>query len=689
MLICTRDHLNEDIEPYVCLSEECMSPLLFFAHMNQWVEHMNSSHSKQWNTTIHMSTWYCDTDHQLSQFNELESFIDHMRDPTNHPGRPLPGIAQLATLSRTHQKALIREDRYSCPFCDCIPEALTPLIPTSEPDELLYKLHQHIASHIKDLAILSIPLQAADGIAISLFSESEEEESHDQLKTDEKASYPSGYDDLRTMQIFEDVDKPEIPSIYVEETQTTYWHDIGFEDWLEEQYKIKLSKLEIDSVLQQFIRARVQSSNRVQSWSSEIAELFEKDLISPEDMQNHLNMLKEHYFTGDDYDKDFLAAFASRQVMCLIMGCLKDATGMKEWLRTNHQNKTMFDRDLPLPRRKMEGLSSDEQEKFIELQQKLCGPYEMGEHSDVISPMLPPFYTYGNPLGKGTYAIVEAVEPVHHIGEQKPIRYARKRSLADKSESVLKDELKTFTRMGFHHHVVRFVGSYSHKGRMNIILSPLADCNLFEYLEDDMTPLKEEVLMQAFGCLLSGLGFLSAKIRHKDIKPQNILIDDSRILFTDFGSAYVFEKGVAATSRTSPGLINTMYAAPEVFKREQRDVKTDLFSLGCVFAEIIAVLSGMKIAEFHKKMQGTKGEGSDIRYSDMVSALHKWLDEVKETNPELSIPIGWCRDMTQRVRIRRPKITALIQQAKKQCKSLGVLEAYFCRDCLTEPPGTL
>ncbi|KAL6794101.1 hypothetical protein J3E68DRAFT_450761 [Trichoderma sp. SZMC 28012] len=432
------------------------------------------------------------------------------------------------------------------------------------------------------------------------------------------------------------------------------------------------------------------TTSQVASLRSEITELFKKDKIKPEHMQNYLDKVKHHYVARNGYKDDILDAIDGRHVLCLIMGGLKDETGMEEWLeKIPSATNWPYDRELPLALEKVLTLfPEDEREKFVELQRKLCWSYEMGEDSNVVSPMLPPFSTCGRTLGKGTYAIVESVELVHHVGNQNPIRYARKRSLADNVDSVMKNELKTFRMMGSHHHVVQFVGSYIHKGLMNIILSPQAKCNLSEYLTESMTDRKELILMKSFGCLLSGLGFLSVKIRHKDIKPQNILIDGSRILFTDFGSAYMFEKGLAATFRTLPGLINPMYAAPEVFiSNERRDVKTDLFSLGCVFAEIIAVLSGMTIAQFYEEIKGVKGENSGIQYSDKVDVLHKWLDTAKARTPKLSTPIDWCKKMTKHDLAERPKITTLIQDARRQCKNNGESEAYFCSDCLKKPAG--
>lgn len=190
------DHLDEDVQPYVCLSEECTTPLLFFVGMKQWVDHMNSVHSKQWNRKIHMSTWYCDIGHEKThQFDDLESFIAHMKAPESHPDRQPPSDLQIDTLSRTKQRILIREDEYSCFLCNCIPDKLKPVIPTSDPDTILYELHKHIASHIKDLAPLSVPRTDATGERGKEVSEADDQGGGRWLKDGEKASYPSGFDE--------------------------------------------------------------------------------------------------------------------------------------------------------------------------------------------------------------------------------------------------------------------------------------------------------------------------------------------------------------------------------------------------------------------------------------------------------------------------------------------------------------
>ena len=68
-------------------------------------------------------------------------------------------------------------------------------------------------------------------------------------------------------------------------------------------------------------------------------------------------------------------------------------------------------------------------------------------------------------------------------------------------------------------------------------------------------------------------------ILHRDIKPQNILIDsDQRPRLTDFGSARI--AGQATVTRTG-GLVGTIqYTAPEVINGERADARSDVYMLG-------------------------------------------------------------------------------------------------------------
>ncbi|KAL5088875.1 hypothetical protein Trisim1_006290 [Trichoderma cf. simile WF8] len=152
----SKHHTDGDTEPYVCLSEDCTSPMLFFVNMNDWMNHMEMSHSDQWNRKIHMSPWYCDVGHKPAlHFDDHDSFVRHMTDPANHEGWEPPTDRQLDTPSHNKQKFPFR-DKYCCPICECVPSALEPVISNSSPDEIRRQLYEHIAAHIKD-AFKSVP----------------------------------------------------------------------------------------------------------------------------------------------------------------------------------------------------------------------------------------------------------------------------------------------------------------------------------------------------------------------------------------------------------------------------------------------------------------------------------------------------------------------------------------------------
>lgn len=227
--------MDEDTEPYVCLSEECTSPILFFARMRDWIGHMKAFHSDQWNRKIHMSTWYCDIGHETAlQFNDRESFLKHMKDPESHDGRDPPTDLQLDTLSRSKQKVHVREDEYCCPICDCVPESLAPVIKMGEPAKIRDHLYEHIAAHIKDLAfksVLTLDIEVPDQNGQSEIDDSE----RGRLRGDSSAaSYPSGLDKLRleTSLTFDYIPIQEVIPIRSESYNELYYEmDAGDTLW--------------------------------------------------------------------------------------------------------------------------------------------------------------------------------------------------------------------------------------------------------------------------------------------------------------------------------------------------------------------------------------------------------------------------------------------------------------------------
>ncbi|KAK8005654.1 hypothetical protein PG990_011691 [Apiospora arundinis] len=255
--------LENEMQPYTCLSEECTSPLLFFGSMRDWVEHMTSEHSDQWTRRIHMSTWFCDTGHESIQFNDLESFIEHMKKPDAHPSRSVPSNSQLDTLCRTRQRILTREDIYACPLCESVPDSLNPTDSTSQPKDTVYDLHKHIADHLKDFASLSIPnqplLEMTKGVS-NIAAASKKQRRLESSDIDSIVS--SDFEEIRATPSFQHETPEETPPLDVEETTISHWREVGFLEWHgKDEGDSKSSTSETDVILRDLIQDQAQSTN--------------------------------------------------------------------------------------------------------------------------------------------------------------------------------------------------------------------------------------------------------------------------------------------------------------------------------------------------------------------------------------------------------------------------------------------
>jgi tetratricopeptide (TPR) repeat protein/tRNA A-37 threonylcarbamoyl transferase component Bud32 len=80
-------------------------------------------------------------------------------------------------------------------------------------------------------------------------------------------------------------------------------------------------------------------------------------------------------------------------------------------------------------------------------------------------------------------------------------------------------------------------------------------------------------------------------VLHRDLKPENILITrDGQVKILDFGLAKALPRNTESTLPvTVPGLKGTPgYMAPEALLEKEVDARSDLFSLGVVFYELLA-----------------------------------------------------------------------------------------------------
>lgn len=173
--------------------------------------------------------------------------------------------------------------------------------------------------------------------------------------------------------------------------------------------------------------------------------------------------------------------------------------------------------------------------------------------------------------------------------------YVRKRLKRQETFEQNAEALKLFKREVDHlkklkhRHLVRYIGSYTDPRYVGIIMDPVAEKDLEAFLSQGMfKPAEYACIREAFGCLCSAVVYLhSQNVRHKDIKPQNILVKERKVFITDFGLAINWKTLGRSTTTGDHGPISRQYAAPEVMDNDSRNTGADIWSLGCVYLDML------------------------------------------------------------------------------------------------------
>jgi serine/threonine protein kinase len=246
-------------------------------------------------------------------------------------------------------------------------------------------------------------------------------------------------------------------------------------------------------------------------------------------------------------------------------------------------------------------------------------------------------------LGHSAKAIVESVRC-------RRIKLARKRIRCSQrlTKEIVITEVENLHRLQ-HAHIVRVVGTYTLKKDLAILLYPATPWNLDEFMDellDTGSMVNEDVLDNGtwrrltalrsfFGCLANALEAIhKMNIKHMDIKPKNLLVRPYRtgkqsfkVYIADFGIARAY-KSANESETDSPISFTRMYAAPEVILQETRGFSADVFSLGCVFMEMLATLvSKPGRNERQTLVDVRKSHSGDSSFHANLTAVQSWYQE--------------------------------------------------------------
>jgi serine/threonine protein kinase len=281
-----------------------------------------------------------------------------------------------------------------------------------------------------------------------------------------------------------------------------------------------------------------------------------------------------------------------------------------------------------------------------------------------------------NRLGAGGYSQVDRIQS-RVSSRSYALKRIRRRTVFgnDTKEAMkrFKAEVDIMRSLRYRH-IVEFIGSYTDKTFLGIITAPVADMDLAIFLNtlcgclENGSPSNKaranemsSSLRSFFGCLAAALAYLhDNRVRHKDIKPQNILISQGTVLFTDFGLSRHFAD---AQGSTTSGLTaaTPRYSPPEVAAYEQRNTSADVWSLGCVYLEMLAALKGhdMDWVKDYLLSQGTREPYYQSNPPACQLLLEKYMAEAVRSD---RTPVRWVRNMIAFERHNRWTAAFLLQQ---------------------------
>lgn len=117
------------------------------------------------------------------------------------------------------------------------------------------------------------------------------------------------------------------------------------------------------------------------------------------------------------------------------------------------------------------------------------------------------------------------------------------------------------------------------------------------------------------------------------------------VLITDFGTSRNWSDRSKGTTTGESGPYTPGYAAPEVVAWEARNESSDIWSLGCVFLDILSVLKGESLRSKDQFFGENGNGGRNPRVNP--HGLNLWLSKLKTVGEEDNQPILWTQQMLQ------------------------------------------
>ncbi|HBP8935686.1 TPA: serine/threonine protein kinase, partial [Escherichia coli] len=139
----------------------------------------------------------------------------------------------------------------------------------------------------------------------------------------------------------------------------------------------------------------------------------------------------------------------------------------------------------------------------------------------------------------------------------------------------------------FHKNTIRYYGFHdglSEPKTPYLLMEYANSGSLEQFLKNQNCFLDEDTCLEIFHQIINGMEAVNEVLIHRDIKPDNIFIDNGIFKIADFGLAKIAEE--KTRSKTFKGWGTEPYIAPEAYRAETNTIQMDMYSIGHVFYQI-------------------------------------------------------------------------------------------------------
>ena len=202
----------------------------------------------------------------------------------------------------------------------------------------------------------------------------------------------------------------------------------------------------------------------------------------------------------------------------------------------------------------------------------------------------------------------------------------------NKYEKSIKRETDIMRQLN-HPYIIKLYDTIIDENTENVylVMEYFEKGDLAKYL--NKRPLKEKYALKYLKQISEAIKYLLERnIIHRDLKPNNILMTKAgNIRISDFGFARYFENEyLLQTICGSP-----LYMAPEIIKNKKYDYKSDLWSIGVIFYEMLIGFTPFKAKNIYELIRKIENDAVVIpKKFKLSNECEKLLLSLLQKNPK-------------------------------------------------------